>query len=61
MSRYRIVVNGGEIFTDSSPNPRSPVWTAAMDIAPSMGSSAEPGRNCAMVSPCRIMPAGSWG
>jgi hypothetical protein len=24
MSRYRIVVNGGEIFTDSSPKPSKP-------------------------------------
>ncbi len=45
MSRYRIAVDGGEISLTPLANPRSLAWTAAMNIAPSMGSSAEPDRN----------------
>jgi hypothetical protein len=60
MSHCRIEVNGGETFTDITRKLSKPVWTVAMDIAPSTEFSAEPGRICAMVSSCRLMPAGSW-
>lgn len=59
MSRYRIAVDAGETFTDTTRKPPKPGTSSNENFAPSMEYGVRSDRICAVGNCCRILRAGS--